>query len=110
MRLIDTFEVEKPTKAIIVLSQLDERYFRDLIGTTEWTLDFVVVKEGEEEPIAESSHSQFWQRSVNADIELEAGKYYVYVCPEVYAHFNGHTNLRFIAIDSIGSSGQNVCW
>ncbi|KAF9038122.1 hypothetical protein BJ165DRAFT_1408041 [Panaeolus papilionaceus] len=73
-----TFEVEKPTKAIIVLSQLDERYFRDLIGTTEWTLDFVVVKEGEEEPIAESNHSQFWQRSVNADIELEAGKYYVY--------------------------------
>jgi hypothetical protein len=37
------------------------------------------VKEGEKEPLAESLHSDFYLRSANLEIELEAGNYIVYV-------------------------------
>ena len=64
---------------MIVLSQLDSRYFRDIAGRASWTLDFTLVKEGEKEPIAESAHSEFYLRSVHLEVELEAGNYTVYV-------------------------------
>jgi hypothetical protein len=65
--------------AVLVLSRLDERYFRDVSARSYWNLNFVLVKEGEKEPLAESVHAMFWARSVNLEIELEAGKYFVYV-------------------------------
>ncbi|KXN92871.1 hypothetical protein AN958_07080 [Leucoagaricus sp. SymC.cos] len=65
--------------AIIVLSRLEDRYFRDISDRSLWNLNFVLVKEGEKEPIAESVHAVLWSRSVNLEIELEAGKYFVYV-------------------------------
>ena len=64
---------------MIVLSQLDSRYFRDVAGQASWSLDFTLVKEGEKEPIAESAHSEFYLRSVYLEAELEAGNYIVYV-------------------------------
>lgn len=64
---------------MIVLSQLDSRYFRDVAGQASWSLDFTLVKEGEKEPIAESAHSEFYLRSVYLETELEAGNYIVYV-------------------------------
>lgn len=42
-------------------------------------MDFVLVKEGEKEPIAEVTHSEFHLRSVNMEIHLEEGNYIVYV-------------------------------
>jgi len=74
-----TFSLPAPSCTVIVLSQLDSRYFRDIAGRASWTLDFTLVKEGEKEPIAESAHSEFYLRSVHLEIELEAGNYIVYV-------------------------------
>ena len=37
------------------------------------------MKEGEEDIIAESSHSDFYQRSVHLEAQLEKGDYVVYV-------------------------------
>lgn len=74
-----TFSITGKSSALIVLSQLDTRYFRDIAGRSTWTMDFALVKEGEKEPLAESLHSDFYLRSANLEIELEAGNYIVYV-------------------------------
>ncbi|PPQ65694.1 hypothetical protein CVT24_012112 [Panaeolus cyanescens] len=74
-----TFSLSAPTEAVIVLSQIDSRYFRDVAGRASWTMDFVLVKEGERKPIAASSHSEFYLRSVHLEANLEAGNYTVYV-------------------------------
>lgn len=44
-----------------------------------WNLDFILAREGETEPIAESSYSFFYTRSVNVELNLEAGNYVVLV-------------------------------
>jgi len=42
-------------------------------------MDFALVKEGETEPTVEVAHSEFYTSNVNAEVELEAGTYLVYV-------------------------------
>jgi hypothetical protein len=42
-------------------------------------MDFTLVKEGEEEPISDSGHSDFYQRSVHLEVDLDEGNYIVYV-------------------------------
>jgi hypothetical protein len=42
-------------------------------------MDFALVKEGEEDIIAESGHSDFYQRSVHLEADLDKGDYIVYV-------------------------------
>ena len=74
-----TFSLPGPSTTIIVLSQLDSRYYRDVAGRASWTMDFTLVKEGQKEPIADSGHSDFYLRSVHLEVELEAGNYIVYV-------------------------------
>ncbi|KAF8194986.1 hypothetical protein BJ912DRAFT_847616 [Pholiota molesta] len=73
------FTLPRPSETLIVLSQLDSRYYRDVAGRAAWTMDFTLVKEGEKIPLAESAHSEFFLRSVHLEIELEAGDYIVYV-------------------------------
>ncbi|KAF9480348.1 cysteine proteinase [Pholiota conissans] len=73
------FTLPHPSETLIVLSQLDSRYYRDIAGKASWTMDFTLVKEGEKIPLAESAHSEFYLRSVHLEIELEAGDYIVYV-------------------------------
>lgn len=74
-----TFSLPKATFAIIVISQLDYRYFKEIAGTSMWSLDFVLAKRGEKEPIAESSSSMLYSRSINLEMDLDAGEYTVYV-------------------------------
>jgi len=74
-----TFSLPKPSFTIIVLSKLNDRYFKAVSGRTTWTFDFVLFKKGDADPIASSSHSIFWTRSVNLEVELEAGDYVVHV-------------------------------
>jgi hypothetical protein len=69
----------KPSHAMIVLSQLDKRYFEDISGRSNWSLDFVIYKQGETEALAESLHARYFSRSVNLEIPLEAGEYVVHV-------------------------------
>jgi hypothetical protein len=76
-----TFSLPKAAFAIIVLSQLDTRYFKEIAGISSWTLEFALVKGGEKDPLAETMSTLFYSRSVNLEIDLEAGEYVVYVSP-----------------------------
>ncbi|KAJ1300138.1 hypothetical protein OPQ81_011891 [Rhizoctonia solani] len=77
-----TFNVKEDTPAVIVLSQLDDRYFSEISGYSQWTLEFVVYRRGApaDDPYAGSAHTIFWRRSVNVELgNLEAGDYVVHV-------------------------------
>ena len=74
-----TFSLPVASPAIIVLSKYDVRYFKDIQGPCIWHLDFILAREGETEPLAESSYSFFYTRSVNVELNLEAGNYTVLV-------------------------------
>jgi hypothetical protein len=73
------FSLPVASPAIIVLSKYDVRYFKDIQGPCIWHLDFILAREGETEPLAESSYSFFYTRSVNVELTLEAGNYIVLV-------------------------------
>ncbi|KAG9106318.1 hypothetical protein FRC07_008876, partial [Ceratobasidium sp. 392] len=77
-----TMSIPEDTPAVIVLSQLDDRYFSELSGYSSWSMDFVVYKKGApaEEVYTRSTHTVFWRRSVNVELDhLEAGEYVVHV-------------------------------
>ncbi|KAG9088452.1 hypothetical protein FS749_002148 [Ceratobasidium sp. UAMH 11750] len=77
-----TFSVTEDAPAVIVLSQLDDRYFSEISGYSQWTLEFVIYRKDApaSEPYATSSHTIFWRRSVNIELDkLEAGDYVVHV-------------------------------
>ncbi|KAF9009891.1 hypothetical protein BDQ17DRAFT_1406138 [Cyathus striatus] len=89
------FSLSAPTLVVIVLSQLDRRYFDFIAGRSRWCLDFVLVKEGEKKPRAVSNHAWYNTRSVNLEVELEAGKYYVYVRIDRWLD-NTHSNTKLV--------------
>ncbi|KAF9038031.1 hypothetical protein BJ165DRAFT_1353039 [Panaeolus papilionaceus] len=75
--VIFTFELTSKSQTVIALSQLDKRFFKDLVGNVTWSHGFVLVKKGEDEPLAESPHVS--RRGVSMDILLDPGIYFVYV-------------------------------
>jgi hypothetical protein len=74
-----TISIPAPTKAVLVLSKLDERYFSDISGNSCWTFDFTLFKKGAKELVARSSVTRLWLRSVNLEVQLEQGEYVVHV-------------------------------
>lgn len=71
------FTLEKAAPVVIVLSQLDQRYFCGLEGQYDFELSFRVHKAGEEDYIVRS-HGNYWmRRSVTAELDLEEGEYHV---------------------------------
>jgi hypothetical protein len=79
-----TFSLPVASPTIVVLSKYDVRYFKDIQGPCIWHLDFILAREGETEPLAESSYSFFYTRSVNVELDLEAGNYIVLVSDFVF--------------------------
>ncbi|THU81095.1 cysteine proteinase [Dendrothele bispora CBS 962.96] len=74
-----TFSLSESTLAIIVLSQIDTRYFNEISGCSYWQFDFIIFKAGETEIVAESSLSRLYARSVNVEVNLDAGDYVIHV-------------------------------
>ncbi|KAH7100356.1 cysteine proteinase [Auriculariales sp. MPI-PUGE-AT-0066] len=74
-----TFSIPQRTNCVIVLAQVDSRYFKDISGYSQWSLEFSLFERGGTEPIGESVHSVFWTRSVATELELDAGDYVVHV-------------------------------
>lgn len=75
-----TITVPEDTQVVIVLSQLDDRYFAGLEGQYNYTLQFrVSMADDEEEYIARSRPNYELQRSTNVELFLAAGKYTVLV-------------------------------
>lgn len=62
-----------------MLSQLDSRYFTDISGRYSWSFDFLLFKRGQTEPVAMSAQPRFYSRSVNLELNLDAGDYVVHV-------------------------------
>ncbi|KAE8135851.1 hypothetical protein BDV38DRAFT_251091 [Aspergillus pseudotamarii] len=79
--------VTKAGPVVLVLSQLDSRYFRGLAGEYGFVLKFRVQKEGEDDYMVRSQSSHLICRSVNAEVDLEPGRYHVLM--KVTAYRNG---------------------
>ncbi|KAJ6589388.1 hypothetical protein B0H19DRAFT_1248934 [Mycena capillaripes] len=74
-----TFSLSKTTFTIIVLSQLDVRYFKGISPPFDLNFDFIVYKRGQKEPIDISPHSPIIARSISLEFpELESGDYIVH--------------------------------
>ncbi|PLB55434.1 calpain-like protein [Aspergillus steynii IBT 23096] len=69
--------VTKDGPAVLVLSQLDSRYFKGLAGEYDFKLKFRIQKEGEDDYMVRSNCSYVMTRSVNAEVELSPGRYHI---------------------------------
>ncbi|KAJ6443538.1 epoxide hydrolase 1 [Purpureocillium lavendulum] len=70
-----TLTIAKPGPVVLVLSQLDDRYFRGLEGQYRFELGFRLHKAGHEDYIVRSQTPYRMRRSVNVELDLEAGDY-----------------------------------
>ncbi|KAJ6521660.1 hypothetical protein DFH09DRAFT_214623 [Mycena vulgaris] len=87
-----SFSLPKTTFTILVLSQLDVRYFKGIAPACYWNFDFVLYKRGQKEPIDTSSHSRFSSRGVSLEFQdLEEGEYIVH-CRLDKVPFSDKTN------------------
>ena len=75
------FQIDVPeaTDTVIVFSQLDDRYYQGLQGKYDYTLQFRIQKDDDEddEYLARSPKNYELVRSNNVEIELEKGRYTV---------------------------------
>lgn len=69
----------KPGPVVLVCSQLDERYFKGLEGQYRFELSFRLHKAGDEDYVVRSQNYYRMNRSVNVELDLEAGEYVVVV-------------------------------
>lgn len=67
----------KRSPIVIVLSQLDDRYFKGLEGQYTFQLHFRLEKDGEDDYIVRSHGNYSMHRSVSTDLELDPGTYSV---------------------------------
>ncbi|KAI1500300.1 hypothetical protein F5X99DRAFT_240931 [Biscogniauxia marginata] len=72
-----TFSLAKTSPVVIVLSQLDDRYYQGLEGQYRFELNFRLHKKGQEDYVVRSISPYCQIRSVNVELELEAGDYVV---------------------------------
>ncbi|KAK4644612.1 hypothetical protein QC761_306400 [Podospora bellae-mahoneyi] len=73
-------EVKKAGTVVVVLSQLDERYFQGFEGQYNFSLHFLLKKEGgkDEQHICRVRPVHQWEsRSVSCEADLEPGRYEV---------------------------------
>ncbi|KAL2012130.1 hypothetical protein VTN00DRAFT_4848 [Thermoascus crustaceus] len=84
-------ELTKKSPVVIVLSQLDTRYFKGLEGEYDFTLQFRLEKEGEGDYIVRSHNNYMMNRSVNTDITLDAGRYFVLMKITAYRNSSADT-------------------
>ncbi|KAI0549860.1 hypothetical protein F4679DRAFT_573268 [Xylaria curta] len=90
-----TFSLAKKGPIVLVLSQLDTRYYRGLEGQYRFELNFRLHKEGEEDYVVRSIAPYRQTRSVNVELELEAGEYTVLI------KVNATRDLGLIPIEEV---------
>ena len=71
------FTLPKAATTVLVLSQLDDRYFRGMVGQYEFGLSFRLHKLDEDDYLYRCHHRHFNDRSINLEVDLEAGVYEV---------------------------------
>jgi hypothetical protein len=72
-----SFSLSNPGPVVIVLAQLDDRYFRGLQGQYRFELAFRLHKAGHEDYLVRSQRPYRMTRSVNVELNLEEGEYQV---------------------------------
>ncbi|RYP76422.1 hypothetical protein DL769_003628 [Monosporascus sp. CRB-8-3] len=72
-----TLTLAKTGPVVLVLSQLDDRYYRGLEGQYRFELNFRLHKTGQEDYVVRTISPYCQNRSVNVELELEAGEYVV---------------------------------
>ncbi|KAH8839422.1 hypothetical protein MCOR08_006363 [Pyricularia oryzae] len=73
------FSLSRPGPVVLVLSQLDKRYFKGLEGQYRFEFSFRVHVSGQEDYLVRSPTPYRMNRSVNVELDLEAGDYTVLV-------------------------------
>jgi len=69
-------DIKKAGTVVVVLSQLDERYFQGLEGQYDFELHFVLQQIGSDEHICRVRRVRDWEnRSVSCEVDLEPGTY-----------------------------------
>ena len=92
-----SLKVSREGPVVIVLSQLDDRYFRGLEGTYSFDMQFRLEEDddgNEDDYIARSGANYCMTRSVSADVTLEPGTYSVLM--KITAHRNYKTEIEEI--------------
>ena len=89
------FTLSKPGPVVIVFSQLDDRYYRGLEGQYRFELNFRVHKAGQEDYVVRSISPYCQKRSVNVELELEAGDY------TVLMKVNATRNMSILPIEEM---------
>ncbi|KAL6874847.1 cysteine proteinase [Trichoderma novae-zelandiae] len=74
-----SLHIEKPGPVVIVLAQLDDRYYKGLVGQYRCELAFRIHRRGNEDYLVRSQAPYRMRRSVNVELDLEAGDYDVRV-------------------------------
>ena len=87
------FELPKSARTVIVLSQLDSRYFGGLEGQYTFTLEFRLHKSGESLHIVRGFSSG--DRSATAEVDLETGTY------EVLLQISGNRDSSATKVEDI---------
>lgn len=90
-----SFTITKPGPVVIVLAQLDDRYFRGLEGQYRFELTFRVHKAGKSDYVVRSQTPYRMTRSTNVELELEAGDY------EVRVKINATRNESVFPIEKV---------
>ncbi|KAI4923988.1 hypothetical protein J4E85_008147 [Alternaria conjuncta] len=81
-------EIKKSGPTVFVLCQLDERYFKGLEGKYDFDLHFILQEQGSAagDYIIRARGAWFGNRSISAEVDLEAGVYEV--LPKIEASRN----------------------
>ncbi|KAJ3573576.1 hypothetical protein NP233_g2348 [Leucocoprinus birnbaumii] len=87
------FTITTATKAVIVLSQLDNRYFKGREGLYRWNIQFMLYRLDTEDAVlvSQSEHGAWLGRSVNTEVYLNPGNYTVQARIEGFPYEN-HSN------------------
>ena len=78
--------ISQDAPTVIVLSQLDDRYFQGVTGQYQFRLSFRLYKEGEEDYFMRTLGEDWYDRSTSVEVDLEAGNY------EVRLHVSARRN------------------
>ncbi|KAI3322591.1 hypothetical protein HD806DRAFT_500471 [Xylariaceae sp. AK1471] len=89
------FSLAKTGPVVLVLSQLDDRYYRGLEGQYRFELNFRLHKKGQEDYVVRSISPYCQNRSVNVELELEAGDY------TVLMKINATRDLDIVPIEEV---------
>jgi hypothetical protein len=96
------FSLPKASSTIIILSQLDSRFFKFIDGVASMSnIDFVVYKRGDKYIKGESYSGIFCERSVSCELDLDEGEYIVYVSPIFFFHYSLATDYNVCSLGLI---------